>query len=273
MTAWRAFAVSTADHVAQVTLTGAREGNLLGADFWRELPQVFAEVETDPQVRAVVLTGAGAHFSYGLDLAAFGALLQPLLAERGLAGPRNELRQEIGRMQAAITSVAECRKPVIAAIHGWCIGGALDLVSAVDIRYASSAAQFSLREAKVGIVADLGSLQRLPAIVGEGHLREMAYTAEDLDAARAEKIGLVNRVFNTSEETLAAAHETAGRIAHNPPLVVQGVKHVLVQRTADEVAGGLRYLAAWNAAFLPSEDLVEAVGAVMEKREPEFRGE
>ncbi|MFC9965270.1 crotonase/enoyl-CoA hydratase family protein [Nocardia ignorata] len=273
MSEWKAFAVEIADSIAQVTLTGPGKGNAMGPDFWRELPEIFAELDADPQVRAVVLTGSGKHFSYGLDLAAMGGTLGPVLADGAKAAQRTEFLKEVRRMQDSVTSVATCVKPVIAAVSGWCIGGGLDLIAAADIRLASADAKFSLREAKVAIVADIGSLQRLPGIIGEGHLRELAYTAKDIDAARAERIGLVNEVFADQEAVLAAAHAMAREIADNPPLVVQGIKDVLEHRTAPGVADGLRYVSAWNAAFLPSHDLTEAMTAVFQKRAPQFKGE
>lgn len=269
----KAFTVETKDHVAQVTLIGPNKGNAMGPDFWRELPEIFGELDTDPDVRAIVLVGSGKHFSYGLDLVAMGADFAPLLADRALAAPRTVFHDTIKRMQASVTAVADCRKPVIAAISGWCIGGGVDLIAAVDIRYASADAKFSVREAKVAIVADIGSLHRLPAIIGDGHLRELAYTGKDIDAARAEKIGLVNDVFADPEAALAAAHATAREIAANPPLVVHGIKDVLGRERAGVVSDGLRYVAAWNAAFLPSDDLTEAIKAVFEKRAPEFKGQ
>jgi len=158
-------------------------------------------------------------------------------------------------------------------VHGWCIGGGVDLISAVDIRYASADARFSVREVKLAIVADVGSLARLPLILNDGHLRELALTGKDIDAARAEKIGLVNDVYDGAEASLAAAHETAAEIAANPPLVVNGVKDVLDQQRIARVSESLRYVAAWNAAFLPSKDLTEGLKATFEKRKPEFTGE
>jgi enoyl-CoA hydratase len=264
--------VDIADRVAEVTLLGPGKGNAMGPDFWRELPIVFGRLDADPDVHAVVLTGSGAHFSYGLDLPAMMPHWTPLLADRAFAAPRTEFRNELRRLQHAVTSVAECRKPVIAAVSGWCIGGGVDVIAAADVRLASAEAKFSVREVKVAIVADLGSLQRLAGIVGEGHLRELAYTGRDIDAARAEKIGLVNDVYPDQDGVLAAARELAGQIAANPPLVVQGVKDVLDHRRGAEVADGLRYVAAWNSAFLPSEDLGEAAQAFLERRAPEFRG-
>ncbi|NLG54603.1 MAG: crotonase/enoyl-CoA hydratase family protein [Rhodococcus sp.] len=269
---YNAFTVEQVGDVAQVTLIGPGKGNAMGPDFWRELPLVFADLDNNPQVRAIVLAGSGKNFSYGLDLPAMAGDMGPVLADKAQAGPRTEFHGLIKRMQSGINAVADCRKPVIAAIQGWCIGGGVDLISAADVRYASADAKFSIREVKVAIVADMGSFARLPAIIGDGHLRELALTGKDIDAARAEKIGLVNDVFDDADAVLAAAHETAKEIAANPPLVVQGIKDVLDHSRSAAVDDSLRYVAAWNAAFLPSEDLTEAITAVFQKRDPQFKG-
>ena len=161
---------------------------------------------------------------------------------------------------------------MIAAIQGWCIGGGVDLISACDIRLASADAQFSVREAKVAIVADVGSLQRLPAIIGKGHVAELAYTGKDITAARAEAIGLVNGVSADADAVVADARAMAAEIAANSPLAVQGTKSVLVAGEGRSVAEGLDYVATWNAAFLASDDLKEAMVAFMEKRPGNFTG-
>ncbi|MCB0933634.1 MAG: crotonase/enoyl-CoA hydratase family protein [Mycobacterium sp.] len=266
--------VEVKDNVAQVTLIGPGKGNAMGPAFWAELPAVFGELDVNPEVRAIVLTGSGANFSYGLDLMAMGnTLADTMSAGEVSARPRSEFHTTLKRMQQSITAVADCRTPTIASIHGWCIGGGVDLISAVDIRYASADAKFSVREVKLSIVADVGSLARLPYILNDGHLRELALTGKDIDAARAEKIGLVNEVFTDAEAALAAAHATATDIAANSPLVVRGIKDVLdEQRTAD-VAASLRYVAAWNSAFLPSKDLKEGISALLARRTPNFTGE
>ncbi|EHK88511.1 crotonase/enoyl-CoA hydratase family protein [Saccharomonospora azurea] len=265
--------VERTGHVAEVTLIGPGKGNAMGPDFWRELPLVFGELDRDPEVRAIVLTGEGKHFSYGLDLAAMLPSWSEYLSGDALARPRREFLDEVRRMQDAVTAVARVRKPVVAAVAGWCIGGGLDLIAAADVRVASADAKFSVREVRVAIVADMGSLQRLASVVGEGHLRELAFTGKDIDAARAERIGLVNDVYPDRDATLEAARQMAADIAANPPLVVQGVKDVLSVNTEQQVDAGLRYVATWNAAFLPSHDLNEAVQAFLQRREPEFRGE
>ena len=271
--AYESLTVDVDDHVATVTLTGPGKGNAMGPAFWAELPVAFTTLDADPDVRAIVLTGSGKNFSYGLDLASMGGTLAPVLAEGAMAKPRTDFHTDVKAMQGTITAVADCRTPVIASIHGWCIGGGVDLISAVDIRYASADAKFSVREVKVAMVADVGSLARLPMILSDGHLRELALTGKNVDAARAEKIGLVNDVFPDAEASLAAAYETAREIAANPPLVVRGIKDVLDEQRTAQVSASLRYVAAWNSAFLASKDLTEGITAMFEKRPPEFTGE
>ena len=266
-------AVEITDHVAQVTLLGPGKGNAMGPAFWAELPVVFAELDADPEVRAIVLTGSGKNFSYGLDLLAMGNTLGETMSGEVSARPRTDFHATVKRMQQSITAVADCRTPTIASIHGWCIGGGVDLISAVDIRYASADAKFSVREVKLSIVADVGSLARLPYILNDGHLRELALTGKDIDVARAERIGLVNDVFEDAEATLRAAHATAAEIAANSPLAVRGTKDVLDEGRTDAVAASLRYVAAWNSAFLPSKDLKEGITAMLQKRDPHFTGE
>jgi enoyl-CoA hydratase len=265
--------VEVKDNVAQVTLIGPGKGNAMGPEFWAEMPVVFAELDADPEVRAIVLTGSGKNFCFGLNLLTMGGTLSDTMAGDVSARPRRDFHAHLKDLQQSISAVADCRTPTIASIHGWCIGGGVDLISAVDIRYASADAKFSVREVKLAIVADVGSLARLPYILSDGHLRELALTGKDIDAARAEKIGLVNDVLPDADAALAAAHATAAEIAANSPLVTRGIKDVLdEQRTAD-VAASLRYVAAWNAAFLPSRDLKEGISAMFSKRAPNFTGE
>jgi enoyl-CoA hydratase/carnithine racemase len=271
--AYQSLRIEQADGIAEVVLTGPGKGNALGPDFWREMPEALRALDADESVRVILLRGDGAHFSYGLDLMAMMESLGPLLLGEGnLALERTKLLQLIEKMQAATEGLARCRKPVLAAVHGWCIGGGIDLIAACDFRYCSREAKFSLREVRVGITADLGALQRLPRIIGEGNTRELAYTGGDIDADRALQMGLVNQVFATPEELLTAARATARKIADNPPLVVQGAKQVMEYCADKSVADGLRYVAVWNSAFLQSNDLAEAFAAFAERRPPRFQG-
>lgn len=274
--AWTAFTVAQAPTpgVAVVHLVGPGRGNMMGLAFWAELPQLFAALDVDDSVRAVVLAGAGNHFSTGLDVQeVLGGWLDSFTADSpAQAAPRTEFLATVGRLQAGITAVAACRKPVIAAVHGWCIGGGVDLIAAADVRLASADAKFSVREARLAIVADVGSLQRLRGIIGEGQLRELALTGKDISAARAQKIGLVNDVYPDSEQLMAAALDMAGEMAANSPLAVAGTKSVLNEDREEQVARGLRHVALWNSAFLHSEDLLEAVAAMQGRRPGVFTG-
>ena len=237
-----------------------------------DLEAAFREVSASREVRAVLLRSEVEQFSYGLDLREAFREYGELFTGGGLAGPRTELLELIRSLQRSMSAVAKCPAPVVAAVHGWCIGGGLDLIAACDVRVASADAQFSLRETKLGIVADLGSLQRLPRIVGQGHARELAFTGKTIDAERAHAIGLVSEVAADRDGAVVAARSIAEEIAANPPLVVRGVKQVMDYGEDKSVDDGLEYVAAWNAAFLASEDLGEAVAAFGARRTPEFKG-
>jgi enoyl-CoA hydratase len=264
--------------VATLWLDRPEARNAMGPAFWEQLPSAMAELSADTEVRAVVVAARGPHFSVGLDLKAVGEMI-PTPSESGGDGRRTSMaaravaaRTGILRMQRSVTSVADCPKPVIAAVHGYCIGGGVDVITACDIRLASADAVFSVRETKIAIVADLGSLQRLPRIMSGGHVAELAYTGKDIDAHRAREIGLVNDVYPDSEALHAAAQAMASEIAANSPLAVQGTKAVLRAGEGRSVAEGLDYVATWNAGFLQSDDLTEAFAAFVDKREPKFGG-
>lgn len=268
----KAIRLDQREGVAEVILMGPGKGNAMGPDFWREMPDLFARLDQDDDVRAIIVRGDGNNFSYGLDLAAMMGNLGQHFGGTNLAAERTQLFDMVLQMQQAFDRVEACRKPVIAAIHGWCIGGGLDLIAACDIRLCSEEARFSLREVKVAIVADLGSLQRLPRVIGEGNTRELALTGKDIAAARALRINLVNEVYESPAALLDAARQTAREIAANPPLVVQGIKRVMNYCADKSVKDGLEYVAVWNSAFLQSHDLGEAVTAFMERRPPRFKG-
>jgi enoyl-CoA hydratase len=256
--------------IVEIAITGPGKGNAMGPDFWREIPDLFAQLDRDNEVRAVIIYGQGGNFSYGLDLMAMTGDIGAKGAN--LAAERTQFLEKLYELQKSFDQIFFCRKPVIAAVSGWCIGGGVDLISACDIRLCSADAKFSVREVRVAMVADLGSLQRLPYIIGEAATRELAFTGRDIPAQKALKIGLVSEVYETAETTLEAARQIAREIAANPPLVVQGIKQVMNNRLASEIAEGLRYVGAWNSAFLHSEDLIEAIQAFKERRSAAFKG-
>jgi len=264
--------VEGADGIVEVCLVGPGKGNAMGPAFFRELPELFRALDRDDAVRAIVVRGDGGVFSYGLDLKAIGPELMPHVAPGNLAAERARLLDLITDMQSGFDAVEHCRKPVIAAVAGPCIGGGVDLVSACDIRIGARNAVFSVREARMAIVADMGSLARLPRIIGHGHTRELAFTGRDIDAPRALRIGLVNDVYEDEAALLVAVRKLAREIADNPTVVVQGIKQVLDFGETSTVAEANRFVAVWNAAFLASADLGEAFQAFVERRPPRFKG-
>ena len=268
MTASDVFSVERDGHVATLWLDNPDRRNAMGPAFWADLPALMDELSDDEDVRAVVIAAKGPHFTVGLDLKTMGGTV----AGGGGGGSKLRFYKEVHRLQRSISSVADCPKPVIAAVHGWCIGGGVDLITAADIRLCSADAQFSVRETKIAIVADVGTLQRLPKIIAKGHVAELAYTGKDISADRAREIGLVNDVLPDVDGLLKAAHEMAAEIAANSPLAVQGTKQVLRACENMSVEEGLDYVAVWNSAFIQSNDLVEAMAAFMEKRPPKFTG-
>jgi len=263
---YEVFEIERHGSTATVWLNNPSRRNAMGPALWKELPLVMAEVDGDEAIRAVVVAARGTDFTVGLDLKTMMGSLA------GAGAGKFRLLDQIYELQRSVTSVAKVTKPVIAAVHGNCIGGGIDLISACDIRYAAANTTFSIRETRMAIVADLGTLQRLPGIIGRGQLAELAFTGEDFGAERAAAMQLVNRVLPDGDATLAAARECAEKIAANSPVAVQGTKRVLDYCAGKSVEDGLRYVAAWNAAYLLTEDLQEAVQAFLEKRKPSFRG-
>ncbi len=259
--------------IAVVWLDSPERRNAMGSAFWSDLPAAMDEVGSDPEVRCVIVAARGTCFTVGLDLK--DAFTTQAAAPSSVASPASQSiarHREIRRLQDSITSVYSCPKPTIAAVHGYCLGGGVDLITACDIRLAAANATFSVRETRIAIVADLGTLQRLPRIVGPGHAAELIYTGADIDAARAGEIGLVNHIYADHDELLRAARELAGQIAANSPLSVAGSKAVLRASEGRPDQDGLAYVAAWNAGMLVSDDLAEAMGAFLEKRAPGFTG-
>jgi enoyl-CoA hydratase len=257
-------------HVATIRLNRPDKANAMNAAMWQEIRKAFQWVDTTPEVRVAVLQGEGKLFCAGIDLQMLMALRAQI--HNACDGRSHEaLRRTILDMQDTLTSLERCRKPVLAAIHGACVGGAIDLVTCADMRYCSADAYFTIKEIDIGMTADVGTLQRLPKLVGDGITRELAYTGRNFDATEARQMGLVNRVFESREALWAGVQDIATTIARKSPLSIRGTKEMIVYARDHTVADSLNYIATWNAGMLMSQDLTEAMTAKMEKREPQFK--
>ena len=261
--------VTLDQQVALVRLNRPEFSNAMNEPLWQELREAFDWADVTPEVRVVVLAGAGKNFCAGIDFAML-ANINKRIVSSDEARSREALRRLILDLQDCLSAAERCRKPVLAAIQGACIGGAVDLITCCDMRYAAADAVFSVREIDIGMVADVGTLQRLPTLVGEGIARELAFTGRDVGAEEAAALRLVNRVFPGGEALLAGVMAIAQAIASKSPLATRGLKEVMNYNRDHSVADGLNYVATWNAAMLLSADLGEAVQARREKRHPEF---
>ena len=236
------------------------------------MPRLLSTLDDNPSVRIVILKGSGNHFCSGVDLSSLSSFLGSQLGDNHVDGDkaREKLKRTIKHLQGAVSAVEKCRKPVIAAVHGACIGLAVDLITACDIRYCSEDAFFSVKQVDLGSPAELGTLLRLPRLVGEGNARELALTARRVDALEAKQMGLVQRVYPTMSDMNQNVGKIAMDIAGKSPLSVIGTKDILLNIRDMSVANGLDYVAGWVAALLLSTDLKEAFTAKMEKRQPLF---
>ncbi len=267
--AYQFIEIGLENHVATLSLARTESLNALNLAFAKEIVDAVRELNRREEVRVIILKSNARIFCSGLDLKDFLAL--------GLLGGGAKcsyfFREKLQVLFDSCNVLEECRKPVIAAVHGQCVGGGLDIICACDIRLCTEDASFSLREAAVGFVADVGVLQRLPHIVGQGFTREMAYTARFYSAKEAERMGLVNAVYPNQQALLKGAEELAAQIAANAPLAVMATKEVLNYSRTASIEEGMNMAIQKNAIFLSSADIREAVTAFAEKRKPDFKGE
>ncbi len=242
----------------------------MNVDMWQEIRQAFNWIDDTPEARVAILQGDGKLFTAGIDLEmmmGMGSTIQNDCEAR----MRENLRRVILDLQDTLTSLERCRKPVLAAIHGGCIGGGIDLVTCADMRYCSDDAYFVIKEIDIGMTADVGTLQRLPKLIGEGMARELAYTGRRVLADEARELRLVNQVFDSRETLYAGVQAIAATIAAKSPLAIRGTKEMITYARDHSVADSLNYNATWNAAMLLGDDLQEAMMANMGKRAAEFK--
>lgn len=273
---WDNLEVESADGVSVLWLNRPEKLNALHRPLWEDIPAAIAQLDADDATRVIVLAGRGKAFCAGIDLVDHAPALAGggSLSGRGdsAVAKRRALYDDIQRYQRTASCFEGTDKPVIAAVQGACLGAGMDLITACDIRIASSDATFSVRETRIAMVADVGVLQRLPRIVGDGVARDLILTARDIDAGHALRVGLVTEVLPDAAALLARARELAGLISAHSPLAVQGAKHVLNAAARAATREGLDYVALWNSAFLHSDDLEEAVRSFAERRKPRFTG-
>lgn len=266
---YETFLVKVSDGVAHVRLNRPNKANALNATAWQEMLQIFAALDAEPTVRVIILSGEGKHFCSGIDLSML-MTLRPANADDCQTRHRERVRKFILDLQAPINAIENCRKPVLAAIQNACVGGAVDITTACDMRYATADAFFAVAEVDMGLVADLGTMQRLPKLIPDGVARELAYTGRRMYAEEAQSVGLVNKVFDDYDTMMAEVSEIARMIASKSPVVIRGTKHILNHSRDHSVAEGLQYMATWNAGMILSNDLQEAFMAKMQKRQPTF---
>jgi enoyl-CoA hydratase len=268
---WTCFDVSIEAGVAHIQLNRPDAMNAMNRAFWNELPAIVRDIDDNARARCIVISSTGKHFSAGMELSVFteGAGVVPE-AQSDRQNAAESFRRHVHHLQDTFSCLDEARMPVIVAIQGGCIGGAVDMTSACDIRYASADAFFCIQEINIGMTADVGTFPRLCKLIPEGWVRELAYTGRRLPAQRAKEIGLVNEVFETHEALVEHALATAREIASKSPLAVAGSKVMINYARDHTIKDGLDYIAVWQTGMFSPAHMMEAFQAKAQKRDPEF---
>lgn len=266
---YQTFTLNVDNHIAHLVLSRPDAYNSMNRDFWREFPEAIRQLDVDAEARVLVISSTGKHFCAGMDLEVFTQPDPQMF--NGEAGRRAEgMRRLVSQLQQCFSVLEEIRIPVLCAIQGGCIGGALDLVCAADMRYCSQDAFFTIKETELGMTADLGTLQRLPQLIAPGLARELAYTARKMDASEAQNAGLVNRVYSDKESLLSGVMGVAGDIAMRSPLAVTGCKQMINYARDHNMADSLSYMATWQAGMFQPSDMMQIFSAKMSGKAPEF---
>jgi enoyl-CoA hydratase len=254
--------------VAKLTMSRPEKANGMSPDFWDELPALVRELDANPAIRVLVINGEGKHFTGGMDLSSFNDIAK--ITEGEPARAAYALRNLILKLQHTFNALEEARFPVIAAVHGACIGAGIDMISACDLRFASKDAYFSIEEINIGMAADVGTLQRLPKLIAPGIVKELTYTGRRFSAHEATAWGLLNGVYEDAPTMLNAAMEMANTIAAKSPIAIAGAKKALDYARDHSVADSLDQIATWNAAMLRPQELMTALQAKMAKKHAVF---
>ena len=268
MTTPTCFSLSWTDpDVAHLALNRPEALNTMGPAFWRELDALLSDINAEGRARALVISSTGKHFSAGMALETFGGAIT--MDDQSPEG-RAAIFDLLSQMQATFTRLETLRVPVVFAIQGGCVGGAVDLVTAGCIRYASADAFFCIQEINIGMVADVGTLQRLPKLIPLGVVKELAYTGRRLPAVRAQALGLVNEVFDSHAATVEAALQCAREIATKPPVAIWGTKQAVNYARDHSVDDSLRQMGWLQGAIWSNAHVREAIVATKERRAGQF---
>ena len=265
------FEIEETEGVAHLILSRPDELNSMIPAFWTELPEIVDELSDSGRARVLVISSTGKHFSAGMDLSVFtgGSNLNTSDSDE-VGRQRAVLRKNVLHLQRTFSCLEEARMPVLAAIQGGAVGGAVDFVTAADCRYATDDAWFCIQEINIGMTADVGTLQRLPKLIPDGVVRELAYTGARMPAARAKEVGLVNEVYADQETMLSAVHEIAAEIASKSPLAIQGTKESILYSRDHSVAESLDFISLWQTGMFQPADMMESFTAQAEKRDAVF---
>jgi enoyl-CoA hydratase len=257
------------NNIAHIQLNRPEEFNTMDVDFWQNFPKIIDEINNESTARVIVISSTGKHFCAGMDLAVF---TQSNQNEKIELGRKNEkLRRTVLKLQACFNALEKVRMPVLMAIQGGCIGGAVDMISAADCRYCTQDAFFSIEEINLGMTADLGTLQRLPKLISIGLVKELAYTGRRMPATEARSAGLVNNVYVDHESMMKGVMSIANEIASRSPLAVLGCKEMINYARDHSISDSLDYMAVWQSGmFQPQTDMMETFTAKAEKRKPIF---
>jgi enoyl-CoA hydratase len=266
---FKSVSVTIENKIAHVVLNRPTELNTMNVDFWQEFPKAIRQIDETASARAIVLSSTGKHFTAGMDL---GVFMNPSnISFKGDPGRSAEnLRRLVLQLQDAFNILEQVRIPVLAAIQGGCIGGGVDMVSAADCRYCTEDAFFCIKETDLGMTADVGTMQRLPHLIPQGMMRELAYTGGKLSAQRAKEIGLVNEVYSDQEAMLKAVTRIAMEISKRSPLAIAGCKEMINYTRDHSVNDSLNYMATWQSGMFRPEDMMKTFAARAQKTDPDF---
>jgi enoyl-CoA hydratase len=255
-------------HIAQIVLNRPDAMNSMTPDFWLEFPAAIRAIDNEGSARVIVISSTGKHFSAGMDLSVFLNMKEDFKGDPSRRAER--MRRMVKLLQDSFTAIEEARMPVIGAVQGGAIGGAVDLLSACDMRYCTEDAFFTIKETQLGMTADVGTLQRLPKLIPIGLVKELAYTGRNFGAQEAMQLGFVNKVFDSTDTMLDGVMEVAQQIAANSPLAVAGTKTMINYAVEHTVAESLNYMATWQAGMFQMEDVFNAMQAQKTKTIPDY---